>query len=155
MSSTAKASRLDFFFNRKSPWIKLLNLIGLSFSLYFLIELKAEYEVRGLFTVIGYDAFVLLSWVLLIFTLIPFYKKEDRGFGIEEHFQKTLVPVAYMINLIHLSLLFMTRPWFLILFCALFLLVVVGVNIILTSLHLMNDDTYAPAYFSRSLYLKK
>ncbi len=92
---------------------------------------------------------MILASSLTAQRFIPWYAAEDRGQGIEEHFQKNLVPVAYLLVIINGLMFVWSKPWPLLILATLFFLAMQIVNFILIYFHKKDTDLTPPSYFSR------
>lgn len=144
---------LKFFFARNGAVVLGLFGLGWILNLYGLSRLHAEWAARGAFTGTSYLIFIGCALLITLTRFIPWYGPQDRGFGIEEHFAKTLVPVAYILviaNCVHRAAL--ESGVALLVFSAM-LLVIQSVNFILIYFHRQDKDPTAPSHFSRQEHL--
>lgn len=141
---------LKFFFNRKGRVVLGMTLLGWVLTLWNLFYSKT---VHGPFTRTIFYLYVGLALLVTLIRFIPWYAKKDRGAGIEEHFEKTLVPVAYILVLIGLIYPLWANSWPIILFMSLFFGLIVYASSILIFFHFQDKDPIAPSFFSRNLYL--
>ena len=91
-----------------------------------------------------YTVFAVQAFLLTAVRFIPWYAREDRGFGIEEHFQKIVVVVGYLLVLTPDS-------WPFLIFPNLFFLVLNAIAAVLIFFHFQDKDKTPPAFLSRSL----
>lgn len=143
---------LKFFFNRKGKVVTTLFILGWGLTLVNLYHLPASFTQRGALT--G-GAFLLVTFLALLITLcrfMPWYRPEDRGAGIEEHFEKTFVPTGYILVVTNLIYIFWKSPWLFLIFVFLLFSVIQSVNFILIYFHFKDHDPTPPSYFARSLY---
>lgn len=143
---------LKFFFNRKGPVVLSLTVIGWALALLNLYKLPGQWEVRGQATGIIYIAFLFLCGLITVIRFIPWYHRKDRGAGIEEHFEKTLVPTSYIMVVANSLYFFWMKAWPFLVFIFPLLLLIMIVNGILLYFHKRDKNTTPPSYFARSLY---
>lgn len=96
--------------------------------------------------------FCLLCLVITFIRFYPWYKQQDRGAGIEEHFEKTMVPTSYIMVVTNIIYHFWSSGWPFLLFASLLLLIIQSVNFILLTFHFRDKDPTPPSYFTRNLY---
>lgn len=142
---------LKFFFNRNGRVVWLLTFLGWGLSLWNGLQLKFQWELRGEATDFSFLFFVFFYLLILGFRFIPWYKKEDRGYGIEEHFFKSMVPAAYILVVTNGVYIFWAQSWPFLLFSVFLLSILLLVNFILIYFHFRDHDLTPPAYFARSL----
>ncbi len=133
---------LKFFFNRKGPLVLTLLAMGWLATVYHLL-----FSTRSFFFIV----FCLLGFVITLIRFYPWYKPEDRGSGIEEHFEKTMVPASYIIVVTNIVYHFWPS-WPFLLFSIVLLAVIQSVNFILLYFHFRDKDPTPPSYFTRNLY---
>lgn len=143
---------LKFFFNRKGGVVTSLTIIGWLAASWHLYHLPAEWASRGALTGTLYLAFLSLCFFITLTRLIPWYASKDRGAGIEEHFEKTLVPTSYIMVITNLLYFLWKSCWPFLLFTLPLLLLIIGVNLILLYFHSRDKDPTPPSYFARSIY---
>lgn len=143
---------LKFFFNRKGFVVLGLNVGGWLLVCYHLYHLQDEWIIRGPLTSILYIVFVFLCLLINFFRFKPWYSKKDRGYGIEEHFEKTLVPTAYILVCFNLLYFVWDKAWPILLFAVLLFIIILHVNFILIYFHYKDRDSTPPSYFVRSLH---
>lgn len=148
---------LKFFFNRKGPVVLGLTFIGWSLYLWRLWQMKLgqNWETDDKLTVIMFLIHILLAGLITTIRFIPWYFKDNRGAGIEEHFEKTMVPVTYILILTSVIFTFWTHCWPYLLFTHFIFLLILSANVILLILHFRDHDPLPPSYFARNLYLGK
>lgn len=129
--------------------VRSLFTLGWLFTAYHLYRLSGEWASRGALTGISFLVFCAFSLVATAVRLIPWYKKQDRGHGIEEHFAKTWVPVAYLLPITNLVYFFVEKSWPFLLLVSFMLLTIQTVNCILIYFHRRDPDLTAPSFFSR------
>ena len=145
---------LKFFFNRKGPVVLSLLFIGWVANIWHLIRLSQEWSVRGTVTGVSFLIYLFLASCLTFIRFYPWYKKSDRGAGIEEHFAKTLVPIAYLLPLTAILYTFWLSCSPVLLFSSVVFTVILSVNLLLLRFHFQDTDPLTPGYFSRNLYLQ-
>lgn len=145
---------LKFFFNRHGSVVITLNVIGWVLNLWHLYCLSAQWSERGLFTGVTFLIYIFFCFLITLARLIPWYPREHKGYGIELHFEKTLVPVGYIMVLTNVIYFFWNSCWPFLLFIIFLLTVIQSVNFILIYFHFKDKDPTPPSYFVRSLYKK-
>ena len=145
---------LKFFFNRKGNVVLGMTLLGWSLTLRNLFHLKNNWETRGYFTNYFFLFTVFLAFLITVIRFFPWYAKEDRGAGIEDHFEKTFVPVVYLLVIIELIFNLWMNCWPLLLFAAVFFTLILYVNAILITFYFKDTDPIRTSFFARNLYLK-
>ncbi len=155
----------NILFHRDAVTLKVLEGLGLFFSVLYLFEAKPESAVSWVLFFV-----ILISYAFIRFCVFnDWYPNTDRSFhlhspkqergnkiGIEVHFKKSLVPCVYILFFSSLVALFKIA-WLtqaLLFFASLLLLSVVSVNIILIYFHLKDKDPLPMNYFSSNQYLK-
>lgn len=138
---------LSLLFNRRS-WVVRLLAVSTFYFLYRHIALFPSQPV-------SYQALSGALALLYLFTLFcrvyPWYTREHRGHGIDDHFAKIYVAGVYVYSLS--SLAFFGSAWTLVLALGiLFILYPVMTNIIVLVCHLKDSSTTPPGYHSRGLY---
>ncbi len=144
---------LKFFFNRKGSVVLSLTILGWILNLWALICLPGEMILRGKLTTCLFILYLCLCFLVTFIRFYPWYPTKDRGAALEEHFEKTLVPTAYIMVVVHLFWFLTLKPWPFLIFVCLLFLPILAVNAILLTFHFQDQDPTPPAYFSRSLYL--
>lgn len=142
---------LKFFFNRKGGVVLGLNAVGWALNIWSLCRLPQEWSVRGGYTGISFLVYLFLCLLITMIRFIPWYGSDHRGHGIELHFEKTLVPLGYLMlatNAVYLSI---KVSWPLITFFILLLLSIQAVNGILIYFHFRDKDPEPPSFLTRSL----
>lgn len=145
---------LKFFFNRKGAVVLSLTAIGWLLMLWNLSRLPAEGAGRGLLTVSTLLVFAAFSLFITVTRFVPWYAKQFRGFGIEEHFEKTLVPTSYIMVVSGIIYRLWETCWPLLLTVNLLLVVIISVNFILLYFHFRDHDPLPPSYFAQNLHAK-
>jgi hypothetical protein len=141
---------LKIFFYRSSPFVFAFN--GLSFLLILLLL----YCGLGLgeITLGPVTIFLMLTWVFFnALNWIPWYPGTRGKLGIRLHFQKNIVPMAYILPPVFLLKWAGVGEWAL-LPVALLFLPMYYVSIILLSFHFRDGSDLMPGYFSHNFYLK-
>jgi len=145
---------LHFFFNSKGPLVRTLLTLGWTGTLYWLFRFfqgSVPWNSGSQFFFILY--IIEISFISFV-GFFPWYQPEDRGHGIEDHFSKIMVPIAYILT-VSTSLLFLLhQPWLYFLCLQFFFIPIASIHGILIFFHFKDHDPLAPSYFSRSLYLK-
>jgi len=148
---------LKLFFNRKGKVVVSLTItawLGYALQIWMLRPvLSGNWEPHGRFTTIAFLIHLGLAALLTLIRFWPWYKASDRGAGIEEHFEKTMVPVAYILVVTNVLFLIWNNCWPFLLFTHLVFTVILVVNMILLRFHFMDKDTIPPSYFQRNLHL--
>lgn len=141
---------LKFFFNR-SGWV-VLGLTGLGWALGVcqVARLLVNDVIWPQKTAIIYGLFMAQCLLITVIRFWPWYPRADRGHGIEEHFQKNLVPVAYLMVLVNMVPFVWQDPSPLFILLALCLLPFHYVNFILIYFHLIDKTPEPPAFLSRT-----
>ncbi len=148
---------LKIFFNRTSPLVRLLELIGVILSVWFLTKrLPTDGVVPLLFL------FLFCSYLFVrICDGVNWYPREKnlppdpKRFGIRVQFQKAIVPSAYILA-ITAAVALLEIPFLstgVITFAVLLMLIVAPVNGILLYFHLRDKDPTPINYFSLNKYL--
>lgn len=86
---------LKFFFDRNGRVVLFLLVLGWVSNLAHLYFLIQHWQERPRFTAILFLIYMMGALGVSLFHFIPWYRASDRGFGIEEHFAKCAVPLAY------------------------------------------------------------
>lgn len=145
---------LKFFFNRHSGVVIILNVIGWVLNLWHLYHLSAQWGERGLFTGVTFLIYIFLCFLITLIRFIPWYPREHKGYGIELHFEKTLVPAGYTMVVTNIIYFLWRSCWPFLLFSILLFLIIQSVNCILIYFHTKDKDPTPPSYSVRSLYKK-
>lgn len=132
---------LNFFFNRKAVFPKILLILGWGWSI--LMISKNSPSVLYLF-------FLAQAFLLTIVRFIPFYAKADRGWGIEEHFRKIIVIVGYVLLLTDAVLWAWPKAWLFLILPNVAFLFLNTVAALLIFFHFQDEDKTPPAFLSRS-----
>ena len=143
---------LKFFFNRKGIVVVSLTVIGWIGNFFHFLGIFWQWHDRGAITGFFFLFYLFLAFLITVFRFKPWYKKEDRGAGIEEHLEKTLVPTSYMMVLTNVIYHYWQASWPLLFFMSLLFMVILSVNFILLYFHNRDTDPTPPSYFARSLY---
>ena len=143
---------LKLFFNRKGKIVLSLTVIGWTGNFLHLIALPWQWNDRGTLTDLFFLLYLFLAFLITAIRFKPWYQKEDRGAGIEEHFEKTLVPIAYILVFTNLIYHYWQASWPFLLFISLIFLIILSVNAILLYFHNRDKDQTPPSYFARNLY---
>jgi hypothetical protein len=138
---------LKLFFNRKGWVVKGLLIVGWVLILLQTLKLPTEWDSRGGLTSICFLMFVILGAFITILRFIPWYSGDSRGLGIEEHFEKNLVPIAYLLPIAFGLLRFFDSPWGFFIFVDFFFLVVLAVNATLIYYHFIDTDSAPVSLF--------
>jgi len=140
---------LRFFFNRKSKFVRLLELIGVSGFIAVFVS-GAYFSGTGFFK--WMFVVLLFEYIFVRFCSVwKWYKKfpkttNETGIGLQ--FRKALVPTAYIMVIANAGAL-LNASGGVLLFFVIVMALVIHVNIILIYLHLMDRDTRAPNCFSQ------
>ena len=143
---------LKFFFNRRGFVVYTLTILGWLLAgknSYFMITNWSSQNFKILFWLF---TFLFLSLLFTLIRFISWNKSHNKGHGIEEHFEKILVPLAYILVVIHGTYFLGSKWWIFLMVGSLLLLPILYVNFILIYFHLKDKDKTPPGYFSRSLY---
>lgn len=141
---------LKFFFNRKGAVVISLGILGWISGLYHLYTYLFHQTHNQILFFIWFGAATLI----LVIRFYPWYPKKDRGHGIELHFEKTLVPVTYMMVLTNILLCFNILVVPFLVFGIFLCFLILGVNAILLTFYFKDQDSIPPSYFVRNLHLK-
>lgn len=139
---------LKLLFNRNGRVVNWLLFFGWGLHLWQVLKLPMQWDMRGFLTSCLYLLFVILGLSLVVVRFIPWYAKDSRGLGIEEHFEKTMVPVAYLLWISFLLNSLFASPWFFYALVDVFFLVVQIVNAILLYYHFIDTDQSPPSFFT-------
>lgn len=134
--------------------VHVLALAGWIETITHLIQLKSQWISRGSLTGYLFIFFSFLAFVITLLRFIPWNGPNNRGYGIEEHFEKTIVPSSYILVITNTLHFLWIKGWPILLVASLMLIVIQGVNIILLYFHFKDYDLTPPSYFSRNLHLK-
>jgi hypothetical protein len=147
---------LKIFFDRASPFVYAFN--GLSLFLILLLLWQGGWN--GGVWLGPVTVFLMGSWVFFnALNWIPWYGRklrypEAKGkLGIRLHFQKNIVPMAYILPIAFLLKWAGVGEWFLLPFALLFL-PMYYVSVILLFFHFRDSSDLMPGYFSHNFYLK-
>lgn len=135
---------LKFFFNRRGAVVWGLLVSGWVFLILNLLKIETQSPTSHFFLwlLVG-QAFLITST-----RFFPWYAKADRGYGIEEHFEKTMVPLAYILSLG--GIVFWAVPnWGILVFSNVLLIPIWVVNFILIHFHYRDHDQTPPSFFVR------
>lgn len=97
----------------------------------------------------------VLALVIILFAVIPWYGRIYKGLGIEDHYEKMLLPTIYLLLIDQILLLFHLSFIFWNFFLIVLFLVVILLNALLLYYHFKDKDKTPPAYFAANLYLAK
>lgn len=131
---------LKFFFDRNGIVVKSLFVIG------WLATICHLYYSSGA----ALAVFAGLCFFVTLIRFIPWYSRADRGFGIEEHFQKTLVPTSYIMTATNIVFFFWKNCGPFLVFASLLITVILCINFILIYFHFKDKDPTPPSLFSRT-----
>lgn len=120
----------------------LLMLTGWAANFYHLLFFPTSFF---------FTLYVLLCLVITLIRFFPWNKQKDRGAGIEEHFEKTMVPASYIMVVTN-GVYHFSPSWPFVLFVCLLLMIIQSVNFILLTFHFRDKDPTPPSYFARNLY---
>ncbi|MBX7147888.1 hypothetical protein K1X76_02280 [bacterium] len=146
---------LKFFFNRHGNIVRILSALGVFLFAYNLYHLKNEWAARGHLTVISYLVMLVLAIGIYFCNYFPWYSKSDRGWGIEEHFEKTIVPTGYILVLTNLAYCVWLNPWPLLWAVIFMFALILSVNFILIYFHFKDKSSDPPSLFVRNFHLKE
>ncbi|MDO8520113.1 MAG: hypothetical protein Q7T11_08135 [Deltaproteobacteria bacterium] len=93
---------------------------------------------------------LIQAFLLTLVRFLPWYSREDRGWGIEEHFQKIVVIVGYLLTLNAALAWVWPGFWPFLLLTNLVFLFLNAVNTVLLTFHFRDKDNTPPAFLSRS-----
>lgn len=139
---------MNFIKNKKFVF-ELLILISLFLNIGSTIHLF----LPGHFFDLQSISHLIFSGVMtttLFFGLIPIYKKEDRRYGIEEHYFNTSIMLIGLSILLHTLNLLISLPAIVFLIAAFFGLIVLSVDFIMLYFHLTDSDRTPVSYFYTS-----
>lgn len=142
---------LKAFFHPKSLIFRMI--VTGTLALWMVVNLKVL-QMHSVVFKVSHIILSALGVLLYVFAIIPWYGREYKGLGIEEHFVNILVPTTYLL-LFHNTLVFSGWPsaTLCIALSCLFL-GLLATNSILLFYHLKDGDKTPPAYFAANLYLK-
>lgn len=143
---------LKFFFNRKGAVVTGLTVLGWLLMILNLYRLSSEGADRGVVTGVFFVLFIILCLFITITRFLPWYPKAFRGCGIEEHFEKTMVPTSYIMVTTAVVYLLWKNCWPFLLFVSLLLTVIISVNFILLYFHFRDHDPLPPSFFAQNLH---
>jgi len=141
-----------FLFNRKSPLITGLLWMGWVGHVFFFARILDRGSFSSKNLIFFYSLYISIAAAITIFRLIRWYKPADRGFGLEEHFQKSMIPVCYIMLVNNILLWVGVKSIFLFIVSGFLLLPMLVVNFILIYFYRKDSDSTPPGYFARSLY---
>jgi hypothetical protein len=139
---------LKFFFNRQGKFFFLVTILGLSLMGWQLFFLPQKWISHGLLTDLLLISFLFLCFLFFVCRFIPWYPSLKKGQGIEQHFEKMIVPTSYLMVLVGSFLSFFNSPWIVLFLSCLILFVLLVINFILIYLYLKDTDKTSPGYFS-------
>lgn len=143
---------LQFFFNRKGLVVR--GLLAISWLLQFY---HAWLQLHGLpvspFAEALFWIYLGQSLTITAISYIPWNRSTDRGHGIENHFSKTLIPLAYMMMVASLVVSVWPNAWPLLLFVVIAQLPILGVDVLMLAFHFQDKDSMPASYFARNLHL--
>src|SRR3989338_2805302 len=141
---------LKFFFNRKGAVVLSLTILGWLLTIWNLYRLPSEGAERGVVTGITFVIFCVFCFFITITRFFPWYSRAFRGLGIEEHFEKTLVPTSYIMVITAIVYLLWERCWPFLVFVNLLFIVIILVNFTLLYFHFRDHDPLPPSYFAQN-----
>jgi len=101
------------------------------------------------------SVFLVFTWIFFnIVNWVPWYPGTRGKLGIRLHFQKNIVPLAYLMVLVLGLKLLGLSEWFLLPF-VLLVLPMYYVTLILLSFHFRDRSDLRPGYFSHNFYLQE
>ncbi len=144
---------LRLFFHRSAPMVYLANGLALLLLLGLLYRGWWRSDI-----LLGWGTYIVALWYLFFNTLniinwYPQYRLKSAKLGIRLHFQKTVVPVAYMCAAAFLFKYLGGSEWVLLALGLLFL-PMSYVACILLFFHFRDTSELMPGYFSHNIYLK-
>jgi hypothetical protein len=133
---------------------------SISFRMIFILTLASwgwnimviETASSSLFK-FSFIALSVLACLILVIAMIPWYGLKYVGLGIEDHFDKMLIPTTYLLLISNLFYLLKLQISVFNLFTCLVLLVILAINAILLTYHFRDPDKTPPSYFGADLYL--
>ncbi len=143
---------LKILFNRSSPVVRLLEIVGVVNSFFYLRSVIEAFDLTTWLFL-----FLLLCYLFIrVCDLIHWYPGEPRGLGIEVHFKKALVPTSYILSIASLfcllSLPIVTLS--VVILADILMLIIAPVNGILLWFHCRDHDPMPINYFSLNKYLR-
>jgi len=129
---------LRLFFNRASPIVSILELLGLTGMITAIVSWFQDPSWNIKVLLFGIMLFFYLF--IRICYLIRWYPDQGRDIGIEVHFKKCLVPTSYIITVMMLGFLPSWETPFLVL-ANLLLSIIVFVNGIIIGFHFKDKET--------------
>lgn len=143
---------LQFFFNRKGLVVRSFLAVSWLLQLY-----HAWLQLHGLpispFSEVLFWIYLGQSLAITTISYIPWNRSTDRGYGIENHFSKTLIPLAYMMIVVSLVVSVWPNAWHLLLFVVIAQLPILGVDVLMLAFHFQDKDSMPASYFARNLHL--
>lgn len=94
-----------------------------------------------------------LIFIIIGFALFPWYSRKYKGLGIEDHFEKMLIPTTYLVLLDQILRLFFPAVLIWNIFLVSVFSFFITVNLILLFFHFRDHDKTPPAYFAAGLFL--
>lgn len=139
---------LELFFNRKGRFLNGVLLVACVLNVLQVLKLPVQWSERGFLVSVSYLFFIILAFSITIIRFFPWYTKESRGSGIEEHFEKVLVPVAYILLIGFVMMFFFKSPWLYFVLMDIFFIAVLSVNATLIYYHFIDMDPTPPSFFT-------
>jgi len=134
----------------KSPLFKIIFISMLALWIGSFITIQ---KVFNLFLV-SHLLLSLLALTLTLFAFIPWYGRNYKGLGIEDHFEKILAVMTYLMIFDSALILMGLQSFVVEILLNIIFIIFLFVNITLLRYHLNDSDTTPPAYFAANLYLK-
>jgi amino acid transporter len=143
---------IKFFFNRFSPMVTLMEIIGvilLIFTLASMITQGASLLAWILYSIVAVE-YLFLRYC----TSRRWYKDSPRYSGVELHFRKAIIPTGYSFTLM-LPLFLITR-WSIFLAVIAFVFAIFAhINIILLTFHRRDRDKTPASFYTSGAFLKR
>lgn len=143
---------LYFFFNRRSKFIRVLEVAGLAgFAAIFV---SGAYGAFGTGAKILFFAYVCEYLFIRLCSTIKWYKKfpdVSSDAGIYKYFKMVMVPTSYLIAITNLLLALGSSPAFMYV-PVVSMIVIVYLNAVMVYIHLRDGSALPPNYFSSNEY---
>lgn len=141
---------INFFFDRNSKMVVLMDLLGLLLTIIFLFT-KYSVVLSGA-SKVAFWIYIALYLFIRICALIRWHKDSVKGEGVEQQFARAMVPTAYALTINGFCLLAFKTA--LMIYVSVFVLALVAhVNIILIYLFFKDTDKRPANYFSHNKHL--
>lgn len=143
---------MKFLFYRKSIFFRIIFVCTLGLWAWNFLQIK---DMGAPITFLSHIILSVLAALIIIFAFVPWYGFKYKGLGIDDHFEKILIPTTYIL-LIYNGLLYLGFSSLIFNVILSFILIVfLYVNITLLNYHLQDRDQSPPSYFAANLYLEE